>query len=561
MKTLIHKKEIIIFIFFISIYFYGFFEGIYLVDDWTIYSISNLDFISSFKAIHPSFYNRPLLALFFAIDSQFFAHSFKLQYSLNILILGSSSLIILSSLKDYFKNSLIKFFALIFLFFPIFSYTNILSPGMQISGNLSILLWSLSFYFLKKYLNNSNILNYFISSIFLYLLIITYESALPLVGMNIAFLIFDKNKFKKIILDLSILFFFILFGFLSQSLLLPDGSDVSRFRIDNFSVSHIIQNFFLNLFLLINTFFSFLDLIIIILKKNLINLFLLLSISFLIFKYFRVKIYHRDLQKKKILISFIISTFLLILMHVASESKIFFFGYGNRSLASLSVILTLLLILVSENIHKNKIIKFLYIMFFSLIPLLIINLQFENYNFAKNIQYKISYAEKIILENTNQKLLHNREQITYIYLDEFKSNEYYKITYDIENFDLRRLSKSLNENFRGFDLNPHKVCQKITWDLFYLDYILRSTQNSKVIYLIKNEKFKKRKGFSSEIISEIRSTYNCNIFKSEYTNKVTYLLKKFFNNESSNIQNARIELQKNLILTFFINSIYAIFSK
>ena len=34
MKTLIHKKEIIIFIFFISIYFYGFFEGIYLVDDW-----------------------------------------------------------------------------------------------------------------------------------------------------------------------------------------------------------------------------------------------------------------------------------------------------------------------------------------------------------------------------------------------------------------------------------------------------------------------------------------------------------------------------------------------
>lgn len=248
-------------------------------------------------------------------------------------------------------------------------------------------------------------------------------------------------------------------------------------------------------------------------------------------------------------------------MHVVSESKIFFFGYGNRSLASLSVILTLFLILVSENIYKNKIIKFLFIMFFSIIPISIINIQIENYNFAKNIQYKISFAEKIILENTNQKLLDNREQITYIYLDQFKSNEYYKITYDIENFDLRRLSKRLNESFRGFDLNPHKVCQKITWDLFYKDYILRSIQNSKVIYLIKNDKFEIRKGFSSEIIGEILSTYNCNIFKSEYTIKIIYLLKKFFGYENSDIQNARIELQKNFILTFFTNLIYAFFSK
>ena len=197
-----------------------------------------------------------------------------------------------------------------------------------------------------------------ISSLFIYLLILTYESGLPLIGVNIAFLIFDKGKFKKIILDLLILFFFILFGFLSQSLLLPDDSQLSRIRIDNFDLVYLIKNFTINLLLLINSFFSFLDLTAIILKKNPVNLIVLFTISFLIFKYFKVKIYHLDLQKKKILISFIISTFLLIFMHVVSESKIFFFGYGNRSLASLSVILTLFLILVSENIYKIKLLNF-----------------------------------------------------------------------------------------------------------------------------------------------------------------------------------------------------------
>ena len=104
--------------------------------------------------------------------------------------MGSSSLIILYSLKDYFKNSLIKFFALILLFFSV-SYTNILSPGMQIS-EIYQFCFGLQVLFLKKYLRDYNILNYLISSLFIYLLILTYESGLPLIGVNIAFLIFDK---------------------------------------------------------------------------------------------------------------------------------------------------------------------------------------------------------------------------------------------------------------------------------------------------------------------------------------------------------------------------------
>jgi hypothetical protein len=247
-------------------------------------------------------------------------------------------------------------------------------------------------------------------------------------------------------------------------------------------------------------------------------------------------------------------------MHVVSEAKIFFYGYGNRSLASLSIILVLFLILVSENIHKNRIIKFLYIIFFSSIPLSIINVQFENYNFAKNIQYKIDNAEKIIFKNTDQKVLDNREQITYIYLSQFQSDEYYKISYDIENFDMRRLSKEFNKNFRGFDLNHHKVCQKITWDLFYKDYILNSIRESKVIFLIKDDKYETKKD-SSEIISEIQNSYNCDLFKSDFTNKLVYLYKLFFNDENANIQNARVELQKNFILTLFIDLVYAIFSE
>ena len=39
------------------------------------------------------------------------------------------------------------------------------------------------------------------------------------------------------------------------------------------------------------------------------------------------------------------------------------------------------------------------------------------------------------------------------------------------------------------------------------------------------------------------------------------MAKRFFNDENANIQNARVELQKNFILTLFIDLVYAIFSE
>ena len=66
---------------------------------------------------------------------------------------------------------------------------------MQITGNLSVFLWSLSFYFHTNFINKNKVSNFIIIKFFLLLMLLTYESALPLLALNITTIFFFKKKY------------------------------------------------------------------------------------------------------------------------------------------------------------------------------------------------------------------------------------------------------------------------------------------------------------------------------------------------------------------------------
>ena len=126
---------------------------------------------------------------------------------------------------------------------------------MQITGNLSVFLWSLSFYFHAHFINNTKISILLLSN-FLLLMLLTYESALPLLALNITTIFFFKKKyiFKYLLFLISVL----ITGIIIQKLVLASFyPDISRLRIDNISANKLIFYFLGNIILLINNFYLY----------------------------------------------------------------------------------------------------------------------------------------------------------------------------------------------------------------------------------------------------------------------------------------------------------------
>ena len=66
---------------------------------------------------------------------------------------------------------------------------------MQITGNLSVFFWSVSIFFLNKFIKTEIIQNLIISNVILILMFVTYESAFPLMIINFFFTNFKQKRF------------------------------------------------------------------------------------------------------------------------------------------------------------------------------------------------------------------------------------------------------------------------------------------------------------------------------------------------------------------------------
>ena len=185
--------SILIFFFTSLIIFPLLFFGDFQQDDFYILSLYDLNFKDAFSTIILQFSNRPIAALIFSLLSRFF-NSYEYYILLNFLLIILSCNFIIKSFQDYFNTNYIKLIFIFLCIIPIYSYSTIFSSGMQITGNLSVFFWSVSIFFLNKFIKTELLLNLIISNIILILMFITYESAFPLMVINYFVPILNKKN-------------------------------------------------------------------------------------------------------------------------------------------------------------------------------------------------------------------------------------------------------------------------------------------------------------------------------------------------------------------------------
>ena len=497
MINFIKKHLDIIIYLFIFVLFYKslFFYGDFVRDDWSIKSLYHLNFLDALRGIFGSFSNRPFAALFFAITSRF-SDEFIFYLSLNFVLIFISSYLIISSLYFINISKKIKNFYIFLSLFPLFSYSVIFSSGMQITGNLSVLIWSASFYLQNQFIKKNKFSLLIISNLFLLLMLLTYESALPLLSLNIMFLFFFKRDY--IIKYFFILILTIILGTIIQKVVIGNFyPDISRLRIENASFNKILFYFFGNSALLINNFFVlfqnfFFSIKNIFLDKLLFLEYLLIIILLYVVIFNKTQNIKKNIQDKKKIILFSVTSLILcflfiVLIHTLALSGTNVYGYNNRALVSVSFILPLLLIIIGEMLkpRNSKILFFFYslIVFTNFILILDKNIEY--------VKYRNSTIKTIVSEYRG-----NTENKNYLlFIDHYgdKDKIYQKVTFINDNFDYRHLLKiESKSSLMGTSINNNKYCNKTFWDNYFKTYIEKWFNKNNNIYIIdpKNGDFK-----------------------------------------------------------------------
>ena len=277
---------------------------------------------------------------------------------------------------------------------------------MQGIGVFSLLFWSLSLLFLKKFIDEKKISYLIINYLFIFSMFLTYESATPLLGISLFFPLLFK-KYKIFIVNLIITLFIMSFIYYLQKYVFSEifNIDLSRIKLSISDYKKILFLILVNSALTINILFQSLEIFLksIIYNIATFNIMLFLHISLLVYFIFVVfkKIDFEDFKQKNfksnyyklILILMVLSViFLNILMHVLADTGIEFIRYNNRALTSLSFI-TAFISLISFNIfnkvNKKKLIFINLIIFFIFVN----NFLFFQHNLIKE-RYDAKYIVK-----------------------------------------------------------------------------------------------------------------------------------------------------------------------
>jgi hypothetical protein len=518
MKKLIINNSLFIIIF-VTIYFPFILFGEFIKDDWFLYKINKLDTYNAIKSLVDSFSNRPIAIFFYFVMSRI-SDKFLFYFFINFLLLFFSYNILINSLNPFIKNLKDNFeFTCLFLL-PAFSTTVIFSTGMQLIGNLSLLLWSLSLYFKLRYLKNNNKKDLIYFLLFIFLIFFTYESSLPLIGLSAIFIYFYKpitnknKKFIKIFISLIILIFIVV---LIQKFLIPYYTDdISRLRINPKNYIFIIKIFLANILLIINSFFSLFILLpeIIFDLRN--NQFAILHIIFMLILYIVViKSFYKVSKNlstlidiKFLILSFILVIFLVALMHTFANTGVRVFGYNNRGLLAISYLIPIFfLLLKNTNFRKKKFITYLQTFFIINFLIIVILTQYSYINFTKYIH---NNAINVI---ENKKFKINEKFI--IFFDDSYSKKYKLIDHLTPlNNTLQfgtKIRKLSNGKIDGIYLNTNMACNEEFFVKFLKKTILDNIENKKTMYLITyiNLKLEKISFADKSVLEKINNIKKC----------------------------------------------------
>lgn len=406
--------------------------GYFIQDDFGIVSLHKQPPIDALKYICVVNNNRPLSCVYHAILTRLpsiFQFYFFFTLLLYIFFIFNVVKIFDFIIDDIFLKKLF----ITFLIFPFFSYTVLYSPAMQSMGVFALVLWSISLLLLKQFIANNSKTYLFFSYLFILLMLLTYESPAPLLGLSIFFPLFFKKKIKLFYINFLIIIFLCILIILMQKVFFPKifNVDLSRVKIDVDEYKKISHLIFINLVLTINIIFFSVEIalkVFLNIFKN-INYLVLFQISVIIFVFYK-NFYFRNFYTKNknnkylLLISFLVFfsvIFLNAVMHALANTGLEFTQYKNRALVSVSFIFSLTIVLVYKlvNFKNIKLFNFILICLFSVPTINFI--YFQNNLIKERFDAKYIYNEFLHLKKTKFKdnninfiLNENRDDVDYI---------------------------------------------------------------------------------------------------------------------------------------------------
>ena len=464
-----------------------FFFGNFIQDDWSIVAKGQVSVAKAAEMMCGVNNNRPLSCLYFGFLTRLFP-----IYQIYILFIFFIYFLFIKNILNIFnfliENLTIKKIFITFLIFPFFSYTIFYSPAMQGIGASSLLLWSFSLLFLKKFLFSNKLFHLIISFIFILLMFLLYESATPLLGVNLFFpLLFRKHK--KFIYNFISIFFIMFFVYYLQKFIFPEifNQDLSRIKLSFFDIKKILFLILVNFALFINIFFYSIEIFIRGFFYNVITFNLMLYLQFLIIStmvYFSFKNLKSEkkininINKKKneiiiycLMIMAVI--FLTVLMHVLANTGLDFIKYNNRALTSFSF-LTAFIFLISikyvSSKKKNFIININLLVF---LVLLFNFLSFQNNLIQENFDNQKIY--KYIVNQQEQ--INKKKNYTLVIVD-------YPFTRELLSYNSLDSITKIQKNINYFDngvynlINKSKFCNKDYYD----EYIKRAYLDKSKLY-------------------------------------------------------------------------------
>lgn len=533
-KFLFNIKNLSISNYIILLFFFGYtpilFFGYFIQDDFGIINFYNYSIEDSRNWMCGVNNNRPLSCIYFSLLTRLWP-----TYQIYFLFIFSIYIFFVYTTLNVFNfilyNELIKKIFVTFLLFPFFSYTIFYSPAMQGIGAISLLLWSISIFFLKKFILKSNYIYFFFSFLFTLFIFLTYESAVPLLGISLFFpLLFKKNKI--FVLNFLMIFFTMAVIYYLQKVVFPEifNIDLSRIKLSIFDLKKILFLILVNIILTANILFHSFEIFIKGLIFNLatfnilyfLHLFLLLYlVKNVFFKNGVFNLINKKIKKNNyfiIIFGLMVLSVLLLnaLMHTVANTGLEFIRYNNRALVSLSFLLGFVFVILF-NIISKKYVKNLVTITFIFFSIFVTNFLFFQHNLIKE-----KFIARNIIKNEivtgEQSFDSSKTNIIFVVLDVPKIRALMSYgTYDAAKIYLEDGYISFEKKPIYYFMSENKFCNKN----FYDEYIKRA-------YLYKNFAYNviviKQANFlnisSKQVEGILSSKYKCNTESKDFSKEV-----------------------------------------
>lgn len=324
--------------------------GFFIEDDYSVFTLNNINITDAIKNVCDWSSNRPLGCIYYPLISRI-APVFQVYFLFILVTYICCLLLTLEIFKNYINHPILKKIYILFSIFPFFSYTTLYSPAMQGVGIFSLLFWLLSLFSLKKFIESNKFYYFILSKFFIFALLLTYESAIPLIGISIFFPLLYLNKKRLFLLNILTYSLILISILYLQKFIFPIFFDqeLSRIKISIIDYKKVIFLISANFILILNIFFQSIEFFTLnifnIIKKF--NYFIILQIFFFTIISYSILnnsiIFKLSSKKSKHFFVFVLMFSLVIIlvcaMHAMSNTGLEFYRYNNRTLVSLSYLL------------------------------------------------------------------------------------------------------------------------------------------------------------------------------------------------------------------------------